>query len=94
MEKGEEDDREPKSKPCPARKVRTSNANEKVDLAIGKSGIEAEEPITIGQLFKRAVDRFPKNPALKYKEDGKWKAVTYTEYHDRCIKAAKSFLEV
>ena len=89
------DDEEPKSKPHPSRtKVRTWNPYEKVDLATGKSGIEAEEPITIGQLFMDAVDRFPKHPALKYKEDGKWKAITYTDYYDLCIKAAKSFLKV
>ena len=90
-----EGDDKPKSKPHPARtKVRTWNPDEKVDLAIGESGIEAEEPITVGQLFKDAVARFPKHPALKYKEDGMWKTITYTQYYDLCIKVAKSFLKV
>ena len=87
----EEDDEDPKPKPLP---VRTWNPDEKVDLAIGESGIEAEEPMTVGQLFKDAVARFPTHPALKYKEDGIWKTITYTEYYDLCIKAAKSFLKV
>ena len=55
---------------------------------------EAEKPITVGQLFKDAVARFPKQPALKYKEDGEWKSFTYTEYYDECIRVAKSFIKV
>ena len=81
--------------PHPGRtKVRTWMPDDEVDLAIGESGIESEEPITVGQLFKNAVRRFPKHPALKYKEDGEWKSFTYTEYYVECIRAAKSFLKV
>ena len=65
-----------------------------MELTIGKSDIEAEEPVTVGQLFRDVVARFPKHPALKYKEDGIWKAITYTGYYGLCIKAAKSFLKV
>ena len=50
--------------------------------------------MTVGQLFKDAVARFPMHPALKYKENGIWRTITYTEYYDLCIKAAKSFLKV
>ena len=93
--KMEEDYEEPKPKPLPARsKVRTWIADEKVDLAIGMSGIEAEAPVTVGQLFEHAAARFPKHPALKYKEGGIWKTITYTDYYNFCIKAAKSFLKV
>ena len=89
------DDEQHKPKPYSSRtKVRTWNPDEKVDLAAGESGIEAEEPMTVGQLFKRAVEIFPKHPALKYKEDGIWKTITYIEYYHLCIKAAKSFLKV
>ena len=65
-----------------------------MDLAIGGSGIEAEEPITVGQLFKDAVERFPNHYALKYKEGDRWKPITYTEYYNLCIRVAKSFLKV
>ena len=68
--------------------------DEEVDLAMGKSGIEAEEAITVGQLFKSTKERFHDYPALKYQEDGEWKSITYTEYYDECIRAAKSFLKV
>ena len=81
--------------PHPGRtKVRTWKPDEEVDLAMGKSGIEAEEPITVGQLFKSTKERFPDHPALKYKEEREWKSITYTEYYDECIRAAKSFLKV
>ena len=90
-----EDDEEPKPKLLPARtKVRTWNPSEKVDLAIAESGIEAEEPITVGQLFRRTVEKFPDHPALKYKENGTWKAIPYTEYYNLSIRAAWSFLKV
>ena len=72
----------------------TWNPDEVVDLAIGETGIEAEKPVTVGELFKDVVARFIKHPALKYKEDGIWKAITYTDYYGLCIKAAKSFLKV
>ena len=51
---------------------------------------------TVGQVFRDTKRRFPEHLALKYKEDGdsEWKAITYTEYYECCIKAAKSFLEV
>ena len=90
----EADDEDPKPKPLPARKVRTWNPDDVVDLAIGESGIEAEEPMTVGQLFKDVVERFPMHPALKYKEDGTWEIITYTHYYNLCMKAAKSFLKV
>ena len=94
-EKGKEEDEEPKPKPHPARtRVRSCVPNVGIDLAIGESGVEAEEPITVGQLFKTTVERFPTHPALKYKEDGTWKTITYTGYYEFCIRAAKSFLKV
>jgi len=93
--KEEEDEEEPKPKPRPVRtKVRSCVPEIGVDLAIGESGIEAEEPITVGQLFKNTLEKFPTHPALNYKEDGAWKTITYTGYYELCIKAAKSFLKV
>jgi len=50
--------------------------------------------MTVGQLFKNAVEEFPTHDALKYKPNGKWKAITYAEYYNCCIRAAKSFLKV
>lgn len=58
------------------------------------SSIKTEEQITVGQLFKNTVKRCPDHPALKYKEDGAWKAISYKHYYDQCIVAAKSFLKV
>ena len=78
----------------PRQKVRTTNPAEGVDIALGDSGIEAEKPITFGQMLQETVKRFPDHPALRFKEDGTWKTVTYTEYYDLCIRAAKSFLTV
>ena len=105
--KEKEDKESPKPKPCPAVQFKAlqQEVNENMELSIKpkpkaevilsrESGIEEEEPLTVGQLFKNAVRKFPKQPALKYKEDGKWKTFTYTQYYDLCIRAAKSFLKV
>ena len=88
-------DEEPKPKSHPVRtKVHTWNPDEVVDLAMGVSGIESVEAINVGQLFKNTVDKHGIHPALKYKQNGMWEAISYSEYHSYCIKAAKSFLKV
>ena len=105
--KEKQDNESPKPKPRPDDQFKgiQQEVNENIELSIepkpnvelilsGESGIEEEEPMTVGQLFKDTVSRFPTHPALKYKEGGKWKTYTYTEYYDCCIRAAKSFLEV
>ena len=94
-EKGKEDNIGSKPKHHTAhRRVHQLVANKVIDLAIGESGIEAETPITVGQLLQNTVTRFPVHPALKYKEEGIWKTITYTVYYNLCIRAAKSFLKV
>ena len=75
-------------------RVRTCVPDGVVDLAKGESGIEAEKAINVGQLFQNTVQRDPKHPALKYKQNGKWIAISYAEYYGHCIKAARSFLKV
>ena len=76
------------------RKVRTTVPGEGVDLLIGESGIEAAEPITVGKMFQETVAKYPTHPALRYKEGGEWKTITYSEYYNLSIKAAKAFLKV
>lgn len=66
-----------------------------MELLIGESGITAEEPISVGAFFKEAVRNYPDTTALAYKgEDGEWVKLTYTQYYDMCVRAAKSFLKV
>ena len=93
MHKERNDEKDPTPKSART-KVCTWVPEGVVDLAIGESGIEAEEPITVGQLFKDTLKTFSDHPALKYKEDGTWKEISYKEYYNLCIKAAKSFLKV
>ena len=89
--KGEVNEEEPKSKPhkqvpCPSHNhFRFMDFHDEVNQAITP---------TVGQIFKETVEKFPMHPALKYKEDETWKTITYTEYYNLCIKAAKSFLKV
>ena len=76
------------------RKKWTTNPAEGVDLIIGRTGLEAEAPTTVGRVFKDTVERIPDHPAHMYKENGQWKSITYKEYYNRCFAAAKSFLKV
>lgn len=80
----------------PRVKVRTSDPADPVDFAYNDTPMGSTEPITIGALFKKTKERFPNHPAMAYEVAGKegWTKVTYTEYYDLCIKAAKSFLKV
>ena len=81
------DKEEPKPKP--------SSAHDQDDLLFTEfEAVFEKPPKTVGQVFRDTKRSLPKHPALKYKEDGKWKAITYTEYYEYCIKAAKSFLKV
>ena len=93
----EMEEEEVKAKPLRSslrRKLWTVDPKEGVDLAMGESGIEADEPITVGQMFQETVSKYPDHPALRYKVDGTWSSITYSEYYKHCIRAAKSFLKV
>ena len=68
--------------------------NEGVDIVVGDTGVEAEEPITFGRMFQDTVKQLPDHTALRYKEDGTWRDITYAEYYNLCVRAAKSFLKV
>ncbi len=91
-----EDEVKEKSKPAvPVRtKVYTTNPAEGVDIAMGESEIEKEEPLTIPQLFKNSVQHYGSRDALGYKEENQWKFIQYTEYYQLVISAAKSFIKV
>ena len=79
----------------PRTKYFSLQPDDPVELLIGESGITAEEPISVGAFFKEAVRNYPDTTALGYKgEDGEWVKLTYTQYYDMCVRAAKSFLKV
>ena len=61
---------------------------------MGESGLEADEPITVGQMFKQCVQQYSDLTAMAYKEGETWTHVTYAQYYEKCVAAAKSFLKV
>jgi long-chain-fatty-acid--CoA ligase ACSBG len=81
---------------CSLPRVRfhTSNPAETVDIAMEESGLAACEPLTVGQLMQRTVVRVPHRVALRYKTRDTWKDVTYRDYYNQCIAAAKSFIKL
>ena len=65
-----------------------------VAITIGEDGVSSAEPITVGQMFHQAKEQFPNHPALCFKEGDTWEKLSYMDYYNLCIRAAKSFLKV
>ena len=78
----------------PRTKFRTINPSDCMDIAIEGEGLASEEPTTIGAVFKEAVSKLPNHPALKFKEEGVYKEITYKQYYTFVLNAAKSLLKV
>jgi len=75
--------------------LRCHNPTDTVDIAIGESGIEAKQPITIPELYKTTFSKMPNEKALRWKRsDGLWQCITYSEYEKLIYKVAKSFNKV
>lgn len=78
----------------PAELLWSTERDKPVKLRMSESGPGSEAPSTIHQMFQRTVDGHGDEPALRWKEDGKWITMTYKEYLLQCRSAAKSFLKV
>uniref|UniRef100_A0A3P8YDI0 Long-chain-fatty-acid--CoA ligase ACSBG2 n=1 Tax=Esox lucius TaxID=8010 RepID=A0A3P8YDI0_ESOLU len=72
----------------------TSRGDGEVKLRMGDSGIAAEPPLTVDQMFKSAVERFGRYTALGWREGEQTKTLSYKEYYQACRTAAKSFLKL
>lgn len=72
----------------------TSQREAEVKLRMGDSGLAAETPLTINQVFTSAVERFGNYTALSWKEGEQQKSLNYREYYQACRTAAKGFLKV
>ncbi|CAL8306728.1 unnamed protein product [Lota lota] len=72
----------------------TCQRDGEVTLRTGESGMAAETPLTINQMFASAVERFPDVTALGWKEGERRQRLTYREYYQSCRNAARSFLKL
>ncbi|KAG7513192.1 long-chain-fatty-acid-CoA ligase ACSBG2 isoform X1 [Solea senegalensis] len=72
----------------------TSQGDTEVKLRMGDSGVAAETPLTIHQMFTSAVQRFGDVTALGWKEGEQQKSLNYRDYYQNCRIAAKSFLKL
>lgn len=75
-------------------KLFTIDPSKPVELAITKDGPGSATPKTIGDVFRESVKKFGDKDGLKHKVDGEWKSLTFKEYYDLSVRAAKSFLKV
>ncbi|VVC96583.1 long-chain-fatty-acid--CoA ligase ACSBG2-like isoform X2 [Leptidea sinapis] len=65
-----------------------------VKLRIGARGTDSEPPISVPGLLNRTVARYPDEPALFSKRNGKWESITYREYRNRVRIVAKAFIKL
>lgn len=72
----------------------TTDCFGEVKLRMGDSGLAAETPVTISQMFASAVERFGDYVALGWKEGKQQKTMNYRDYYQTCRNAAKSFLKL
>lgn len=72
----------------------TSQGDAQVKLRMGDTGLAAETPLTVNQMFTSAVERFGDCLALSWKEGEQQKTLNYRNYYESCRTAAKSFLKV
>lgn len=72
----------------------TSQFDGEVKLRMGDSGVAAEPPLTVNQMFTTAVQRFGNYTALSWKDGEQQKSLNYKDYYQVCRTAAKSFLKV
>lgn len=72
----------------------TSQGDAEVKLRMGESGVAAETPLTVNQMFTATVERFGDYKALSWKDGEQQKSLTYREYYQSCRTAAKSFMKV
>jgi hypothetical protein len=85
------------NRPLPTRssgKHRTTDPRDTLEILVESKGLAADEPTTMGKVFKSTVSRIPNHVALRYKEDGVWKEITYKEYYNLVVQAGKGFLKV
>ncbi|XP_056133758.1 long-chain-fatty-acid--CoA ligase ACSBG2 [Lampris incognitus] len=72
----------------------TCQGDGEVKLRMGESGLAAETPLTVNQMFTSAVQRFGSCVALSWKEGEQQRTLDYKGYYQACRTAAKSFLKL
>ncbi|KAL7993078.1 hypothetical protein Chor_017334 [Crotalus horridus] len=72
----------------------TTKRDGEVKLRLDESGIGAEDPITVHDLFLASVEKYGNFPALSWKKKGRWSQLTFRQYYGECRKTAKSFLKL
>ena len=75
-------------------KFRCTDPLDGPDIAMEQSGIASEVPYTVDELMKLTVSKIPNNVGLRYKTGSTWNDITFRQYYDLCIAAAKSFIKV
>ena len=81
----------------PNSKVRSSDPYERVAILRSEHGLEAADPVTVGDMFLSTIERFPDRTAICFKDSytvRNWKEISFSEYYSFILQAAKSFVKV
>ena len=76
--------------------VRSSNPHERVAILRSEEGLEAADPMTVGDMLLSTVKKFPDRTAICFKESdaaSDWKEMSFAEYYSFILQAAKSFVK-
>eukprot|EP01135_Chromosphaera_perkinsii_P003653 Nk52_evm32s250 gene=Nk52_evmTU32s250 len=72
----------------------TTKADGEVKLRMTESGAGADTPKTVIEVFRKTVDRFPDNDALRVERNGEWQTWSYQRYWDESKSCAKAMIKV
>ena len=82
----------------PNGKIRSSNPHEHVAILRSEQGLEAADPMTVGDMFLTIIKKFPDRTAICFKESesisSDWRKISFVEYYSFALQAAKSFMKV
>ncbi|XP_072834125.2 long-chain-fatty-acid--CoA ligase ACSBG2 isoform X1 [Pogona vitticeps] len=79
---------------APSSGLWTTKRDGEVKLRLDQSGVGCEPPITVHELFLKAVEQYGDYSALASKKRGRWTRLTFKQYYEECRVAAKSFLKL
>lgn len=66
----------------------TTDAKVELPIYRRRTGRGSEAPMTMMELWRRALEKWGNMPALSQKIDGKWSTISYQEYYEESIKFA------
>uniref|UniRef100_A0A6A7FXI9 long-chain-fatty-acid--CoA ligase n=1 Tax=Hirondellea gigas TaxID=1518452 RepID=A0A6A7FXI9_9CRUS len=78
----------------PAMSHKCWDATIPVEIQITLAGAASHEPVSVYTTLSRVAEQYPDQAALKVNRTGEWVTMTYAQYLEQCIAAAKAFIKL